>query len=327
MSKKKIIQKIILPCVFLILVLVAIFSGLRILESTVLSGERVPSETISSKTIVRNNIEYFPRQDITVVMVLGVDQFGPVQSSEYHKNSGSADMVMLLIFDEQSRECSVLHLNRDTMLDMPVLGIRGEYAGTYYGQLALAHTYGSGMEDSSENVKNALESYLHGVTVDYYVTMRMDAIPILNDAVGGVTVTVVDDFSKVNPSITKGEITLQGDQAIDFVRTRKDVGDQKNTARMDRQKEYIENFLKALSQKEKEDVHFVANVYDQVASYIVTDCSVETLNNMLNQYADFPIREVVSPVGESLVKDGYYEFHADEEALDALIVDLFYRPK
>lgn len=58
-------------------------------------------------------------------MVLGIDQFGPIQSSEYHKNSGAADMVMLLIFDNQKQACSVLHLNRDTMLEMPVVGIRG----------------------------------------------------------------------------------------------------------------------------------------------------------------------------------------------------------
>ena len=32
-------------------------------------------------------------------------------------------------------------------------GARGEYADTSYGQLALAHTYGSGLEDSCENVK------------------------------------------------------------------------------------------------------------------------------------------------------------------------------
>lgn len=327
MSKKEIIQKTIIVCVIFALVLAAIYAGIRMLEATVLSGEQVPAGATPSKTIIRNGVEYFPRQDITVVMVLGIDQFGPVQSSEYHKNSGAADMVMLLIFDEQNKNCSVLHLNRDTMLDMPAIGIRGEYAGTYYGQLALAHTYGSGLEDSSENVKKALEGYLHGVSIDYYFTMHMDAIPILNDAVGGVTVTVTDDFSEVNPSITMGEVTLQGDQVIDFVRTRKGVGDQKNTTRMDRQKEYIGNFLKAFRQKEGEDVNFLINVYDQISPYIVTDCSVETLNAMMKKYADFPIVEILSPVGESQVRDGYYEFHADEEALDKLLIDLFYQPK
>ena len=59
---------------------------------------------------------------------------------------------------------------------------------------------------------------------NYYISMNMDAIAILNDAVGGVTVNVTDDFSAVDPSITKGEVTLKGDQALTFIQTRKDVG-------------------------------------------------------------------------------------------------------
>lgn len=327
MSKKEKRQRIILICAMLVLIFVAIFSGLQILEATVLPGIVSPSEANPSKTITRDGVEYFPRQDITVVMVLGIDQHGPVQDSGYHKNPGAADMVMLLVFDETAKEYSVLQLNRDTMLDMNVLGIRGENAGTYYGQLALAHTYGSGLADSSVNVKNTLMNYIHGLTVDYYVTMNMDAIPIVNDAVGGVTVTVVDDFSEVNPSITKGEITLRGDQVLDFVQTRKNVGDQKNTTRMERQQEYMTSFLKTLKEKAKEDAELAVKLYDQVSPYMVTDCSAETLSSMLNRYMDYTMAEIISPEGESRVVDGYYEFYVDEDKFEDLIVEVFYKEK
>ena len=120
MSKKEKRQRIILICAMLVLIFVAIFSGLQILEATVLPGIVSSSETNPSKTITRDGVEYFPRQDITVVMVLGIDQYGPVQDSGYHKNPGAADMVMLLVFDETAKEYSVLQLNRDTMLEMTV---------------------------------------------------------------------------------------------------------------------------------------------------------------------------------------------------------------
>lgn len=327
MSKKEKRQRIILICAMLVLIFVAIFSGLQILEATVLPGIVSPSETNPSKTITRDGVEYFPRQDITVVMVLGIDQHGPVQDSGYHKNPGAADMVMLLVFDETAKEYSVLQLNRDTMLEMTVLGIRGENAGTYYGQLALAHTYGSGLADSSVNVKNTLMKHIHGLTVDYYVTMNMDAIPIVNDAVGGVTVTVVDDFSEVNPSITKGEITLRGDQVLDFVQTRKNVGDQKNTTRMERQQEYMTSFLKTLKEKAKEDAELAVKLYDQVSPYMVTDCSAETLSSMLNRYMDYTMAEIISPEGESRVVEGYYEFYVDEDKFEDLIIEVFYKEK
>lgn len=314
-------------CLLLALVAVGLFSGLKIFEAAVLFPGSENAGQVATKTITRDGVEYFPRQDITVVMVLGIDQPGPVQSSNYYRNKGSADSIMLLIFDETSKECSVLYLNRDTMVDMDVLGVKGEYAGTTNGQLALAHTYGNGLADSCENVKNTIMNYLHGLTIDYYVSMNMDAIPVLNDAVGGVTVTVVDDFSKVNPSITMGEVTLKGDQVIDFVRIRKDVGDQKNVTRMARQREYVTHFLEKLSRKEHENIDFLVNMYEQVAPYIVTDCSVETLSNLVSKYLDYGVKEVVSPEGENIVVDGHYEFHADEEALDELIVRLFYTQK
>ena len=327
MRKRKPFKDVFVLCILLVLVLVILYSGLRILESTVLHKTEEPVVQETTKTITRDGVDYFPRQDITVMMVLGIDQYGPVASSNYYRNKGAADSIMLLVFDETAQDCTVLYLNRDTMLAMDVLGVRGEYAGTTYGQVALAHTYGTGLEDSCQNVKNTLMNFLHGMTIDYYVAMNMDAIPILNDAVGGVTVTVTDDFSKVNPTITMGELTLQGDQVIDYVRTRKDVGDQKNLTRMERQKGYVDGFLQALMAKEQEDIDFAIGLYEQVAPYIVTDCSATTLSGMLDRYAQFTLKEVLTPEGENVIEDGHYAFYVDEAKLDALILELFYRTK
>ena len=323
----KAVKRIASFCILLILVFVMLYSGLRILESTVLRSEDTAAGAVPTKTITRNGVDYYPRQDITVMLVLGIDQSGPVESSNYYRNKGSADSVMLLVFDETNEECTVLYLNRDTMLDMDVLGVRGEYAGTTYGQLALAHTYGNGLEESSVNVKNTLTNFMHGLNIDYYVAMNMDAIPILNDAVGGVTVNVVDNFSQVDPEITLGEVTLKGEHVINYVRTRKDVGDQKNVTRMERQKEYVYGFLAALSEKEHEDVNFIIKLYDDVAPYLVSDCSVNTLSGMLERYVDFEIKEIVTPEGDNVIGEDYYEFYVNEEKLDELIVRLFYAPK
>ena len=327
MKKQKKSKGIISTCILLILVLVIGYSGLQILESTDWLDDELSAIGINRKTITRDGVDYFPRQDITVMMVLGIDLSGPVESSRYYRNDGEADTVMLLIFDETNKECSILNLNRDTMLDMDVLGVKGEYAGTNYGQLALAHTYGTGLEDSCKNTKNTLENFIHGLTIDYYVAMNMDALTILNDAVGGVEVTVVDDFSKVNPDITMGEFTLRGDQVLDYVRGRKNVGDQLNTSRMERQKEYAVNFLEALQTKAQEDGSFYLSTYDEVAPYIVTDCSAKSLSAMLERYEDFTIGQVVTPEGKNVRGEKNYEFYADEEKLDQLIVSLFYAPK
>ena len=320
------LKKILLVCVVLILVLVMLFSGLQILESTVLFDGQEQEDAAASRVIQRDGVSYYPRQDITVLMVMGIDEYGPVTPSESYNNTGEADMVALVIFDEKNESINVLSLNRDTMLEMPVLGIGGKPAGTSYGQLALAHTYGVGTEDSCENTVRAVSDFLYGITVDHYVAINMDAIKLLNDAVGGVTVNVTDDFSDVDPTIGMGEVTLTGEQALNFVRVRKDVGDQKNITRMQRQKDYMQGFIQALREKSGEET-FVLETYDAVDPYMVTDCTAKAFSAMLSEYEDYQLNEVVTPEGKNELGKQYFEFYADEEKLDSLILRLFYAPK
>ena len=313
-------------CVVLILVLAIVISGLHILESTVLFNGGEQSGSTQSKTIVRDGVAYFPRQDIKTMLVLGIDEDGPVKDSGSYNNKGEADMVSVVIFDEKNQRVDVLALNRDTMVNMPVLGIGGKQAGTTFGQLALSHTYGSGLEDSCENTRKTVSDLLYGISIDYYLAMNMDAISIMNDQVGGVTVEITEDFSRVDPSIGMGEVRLTGEQALNYVRIRKDVGDQMNLSRMDRHKAYMEGFLKALKQA-NQDEEFVFTAYDAVSPYIVTDCSAKVLSGMLSRYSDYTLGTVVTPEGENTLTETYYEFHADEEKLDEMILQLFYAPK
>lgn len=325
MSKRRNAKKAVFLCVILILVLGMIYSGLRILESTVFySGEEQP---IVSKTITRNGIDYFPRQDITVVMALGIDERGPVKSSASYRNYGESDAVILLILDQKDESYTVLCLNRDTMLDMPVLGIGGKRAGTFHGQLALSHTYGDGLEVSCENTRQTVSDFLGGITIDHYVAMNMDAIGIVNDAVGGVTVNVVDDFSLVDPSITMGTMKLNASQALTYVQSRHDVGNQLNISRMGRHEEYMKGLMTALRENLDASDSFVVDLYDQVDEYMVSDCSVNVISGLLERCADYTLKEIVSPEGENVLGEEYYEFYADEQKLDELILRLFYAPK
>lgn len=311
----------------LILVFVVIFSGLQILESTVLAPEQPADATVATKTITRKGVDYFPRQDITVFLILGIDEFGPVKDSKSYNNEGESDVVLLAIFDETAKTYNVLALNRDTMMDVPVLGLGGKFAGTYFEQLALAHTYGSGLQDSCENTKKAVSDFLNGIRIDYYLAMNMDAIGILNDAVGGVQVNVTDDFSLVDPTIQKGQMVLKGEQALHFVRLRKDVGIQLNIARMERQRAYMEAFVDALNNQVNQSASFVFDTYDKISPYLVSDCSVNTLSTLVNRFSEYELKEIVSPEGENRQGKAFMEFYVDEEKLDDLVIRLFYRKK
>lgn len=327
MKRRNKTRQLIYYAAVLLLVLILLYSGLRILEATILNSGSYGEPQIVSKTITRDGIDYYPRRDITVMMLLGVDQTGPVEDSGVFTNPGTSDAVMLLIFDEKNETWSILQLNRDTMMDIPVLGLGGKEAGTIFAQLALAHTYGSGLEDSCLNTRKAVSNFLGGISIDYYISANMDAVAIVNDAVGGVTVTVTDDFSDVDPTLTMGQVTLRGEQALSFVRDRQNVGDQKHVSRMERHREYMEGFTEALGEKLKEGTGFVVETYSAVAPYLVSDCPISSLTAMIERYQDYQFTGVITPEGQSTVGRQYYEFYADEQKLDELVIDLFYAPK
>ena len=324
--KRELLWKLLLFGLALVLVFLTLYSGLRILESTVLLAPR-EMEVRVRKTVTRDGIDYYPRQDITTVLVMGIDQSGPVQLSEQPNDGKPVDMAAVVIVDEKAKTCRVLNINRDTMLKMPMLNGEGREDGTFFGQLAYSHTYGRGGEDSCENTVKAVSNFLYGIKLDYYIAMNMDAVAIVNDAVGGVTVEVRDDFSAVDPSVPMGVTTLRGKQALSFVQSRGGVGDGLNLSRIERQKEYINRFADTFREKLQGSDTFLLKTYDQAAPYLVSDLPVNTLSAMMQRYEGYEIADAISLTGENRLGETYYEFYPDEAALEALILELFYAPK
>ena len=321
---RKGMMKVMFICAALILVLVILYSGLQILESTFFSHKQEEA-IIDSRWIIRDGVRYYPRQDIVVVLLMGIDREGVITGAESDQGH-TADMIALMVFDEKHENVELLLLNRDTMVMMNGIDSSGKKDGQYYRQLALSYAFGSGREDSCENVRNTVSHMLYGINIDHYVSMNMDGIAILNDAVGGVTVQVTDDFSNIDPSIDMGDFTLYGQQAVNFVRTRKGLGDQLNLSRIERHKDYFAGFVEALRNKMTDDSGFALSLFEEISPYIVTDCSVNTLIGMMERYSDYELVEIVSTEGENATGNKYMEFYLDEEKLDALILKLFYDP-
>lgn len=319
--------KVAIIIAILILVLVLIYSGLQILESTVLLPKVDPTEESTGKTIQRDEVSYYPRQDVTVVLLAGVDTQGPMMDSGSYNNPAEADFINLLLFDKAADAVDIIALNRDSMVDMPVLGLGGKPAGTRNAQLALAHTYGNGLEQSSRNLRSTVSSLLYGLEIDHYITINMDAIAILNDAVGGVTVEVTEDFSGVDPTIPKGTVKLNGTQAVSYIRTRHGVEDQMNLSRMERHKKYMAAFLKELKVKAKEDPYFLMTLFGDLEEYMVTDCDTTTMSNLADDFSEHEIGEIVTIKGENVKGEKYMEYYLDEEDLDRVILEYLYEPK
>ena len=131
---------------------------------------------------------WYARRDVETVLVMGVDKYAAQTSGDNYNQQQQADFLLLLVVDRTAGVCRVLPLNRDTMTEITALGLAGEQVGTFNGQLALSHTYGSGGLDSARNTGRAVSSLLYGVDIDHVMAFTMDAVPVINDAVGGVTI-------------------------------------------------------------------------------------------------------------------------------------------
>ena len=305
--------------------LAMLFSIAMIYQNSLKKSEVIDSS--NGKTIWNDGVAYFPRQDVRTLLLIGVDRDGPAVDSGSYNNNGMADVVMLVIFDDSAKQYQVLALNRDTMVDMPVLGIGGKKIGTDYAQIALSHSYGNGLSQSCENTLSTVSQLLNGFLIDNYMSMSMDVVRILTDAVGGVRVNVTDDFSQVDSTITTGELVLNGQQAINFVRLRHGVADQLNTSRMNRHEAYVNGFLEAFNKKVDGNASVAMDIYEEAAPYIVTDCSDRLLTDLFDRFIEYTLAETIIPEGENIQGEKYMEFYLDEQKFQQLVLDLLYKEK
>ena len=311
-------------CSILVLLILMVYGGLLVMETAVFSSK--DEQTITTKMIVRDGVKYYPRKNMTVVMLLGVDKEGKVVASTEPNHGYPVDMVTLLVFDEREENVKLLCINRDTMVEMPRLDEKGRVTGTRVAQLALSHSYGYGLEDSCVNTRTAVSNLLYDLYVDYYLAMNMDAVAILNDLVGGVTVNVTHDFSLVDPTIQLGEMKLKGNQALSYVQARQGVGDQLALSRVSRQKDYMEGFITAMKEKAEQNDTFILSAYEEVSDYVVTDMSISVISRLVEDYGAYQLEEAYILEGENVLVEDYYEYHVDEKALDELVLSLFYEP-
>lgn len=285
------------------------------------------SEEDERPTVALGGKWYALRENIETVLFIGLDKFQEeVEQEDGYRNLQQSDFLLLAVFDHDAKTCTALQIDRDTMAQIHILGLKGEDMGTFEGQLALSHTYGSGGNDSAKNTMRAVSDFLYGTEIDRYISFTMDAVTVLNDSMGGVAVKVLDDFSQIDPALIQGEtVTLQGEQALTYVRSRRDMQDSTNAARMVRQRQYLAA-LYAQTKRYSEDHSSLADLVLKLSPYIVSDCSAQQLYDLADNMANYDLTEIQTIQGESAPGEKFMEFRPDEEALVDQVIRLLYEP-
>ncbi len=278
-------------------------------------------------TVEHKGQSYMLKQDVETFLFLGLDKFSG-EDIESYNNDKRADFLMLLVVDNKNSSYTALHINRDTIAEMNILGVAGDKVGTAKKQIALAHTYGNGKEVSCRNAATAVSKLLLGAEIDHYLSVTMDAVPIYNDLVGGVELTVLDDFSGIDNTLIKDStVTLKGEQALTYVRSRYGMDDETNNNRMKRQKQYIEALYDKTQQSCKSNNNFIESAFLKLSEYIVSDTSANRLQTLMNKLSEYELTEILDIEGESVMGEKYMEFYPDADALKETAIKLFYTPE
>ena len=285
------------------------------------------TETEETETQEVDGVLYRRRKNLTSILVMGVDRDSDAESDSPFEG-GQADFQRLIVIDPDEGTVHQLKIDRDTLTEVTVLGFLGSPIGTQTMQISLAHGFGDGKEQSCEYAREAVEGLLNGENIDFYLAMNLDGITVLNDAVGGVTVTLEDDFSAHDPAMTKGTtLTLHGKQAEYYVRSRMDIGEGTNEARMVRQENYLNQLSSLLEGKIRQDKQFVTTLYEELTPYLVSDMAKGRLINEVWAARDYTLEDAIELTGEHQVaEDGFMEFHADEDSIQKAVLELFWEP-
>ena len=269
-----------------------------------------------------NSQWYLPKDNIDTILFIGIDRFGEIESTD---SSQQADFIVLAVIDHNSESIQFLQFNRDTLTEIYQTDIYGQDAGSIFAQLALSHTYGDTESLRCRNTVKAIENLLYGQNIAHYMSFTMDAVSHLNDAVGGVTITLTQDLTELAPSYTAGsEITLIGDAALDYVRARGGLEDNSNLARMERQREYMEGLLKSCSRLASQNTELPSDIVTDIAPYFFTDLTAHQLSRLYEKIGQYQISSILTLAGESVKGETYMEYHLDENAVRDMVIQLFY---
>ncbi|SFG41848.1 transcriptional attenuator, LytR family [Halobacillus alkaliphilus] len=154
------------------------------------------------------------------ILLLGVD--------ERENDVGRSDTMIVMTLDPNNNQMQMVSIPRDTRVE-----IAGDGRTT---RINHAYAYG-GSDMAVDTVENFLD-----IDLDYYIKVNMEGLSQLVNAVNGVTVENDRAFSAGGHSFKEGTIDLNGEEALAFVRMRKNdpSGD---LGRNERQRQVIQGII------------------------------------------------------------------------------------
>ncbi|MEU3900316.1 LCP family protein [Streptomyces sp. NPDC045251] len=228
-------------------------------------------------------------------LVIGSDTRSGEGNARYGRNDGTerSDTTILLHLAAGRDSATAVSLPRDLMVDVP--GCRrsdGKRSEPVFTQFNYAYEVGG----SACTIRTVEK--LTGIRIDHHVVVDFQGFKDMVDALDGVEVCLREPVNDEDAELRlpAGRVTLDGEQALGYVRARKSLGDGSDTDRMDRQ----QRFLGALVNKVQSNGVLLNPVklypvLDAATSSLMTDpdlASLRGLYDLVRGLRDIPTGRV-----------------------------------
>ncbi|MBR3606283.1 MAG: LCP family protein [Lachnospiraceae bacterium] len=298
------------------------------LNDTEVLEQEEPLELQEGQILVDGQV-YEYNKEIMTFLCMGVDSRAGISKEKTPGKAGQADAILMIVVNPKAEKIDVIAINRDTMTNIEIYDEAGVYLGEEKKQLALQYAYGDGREKSCVLMEEKISDLFYGIPIHGYGALDMQSIATLNDAVGGVEVTILEDMTKYRSQWQEGaKILLKGEDSLLYIREREEESGElgTNIARIERQKQYLLAYVEKLKSKIKEDITFPLTLYGKVDQHIVTSLKLDEITYLagtLTDY-DFKVENIRGIAGESAMGEKNEEFYPDEEKLKNLVIEIFY---
>ncbi|MDT0406764.1 LCP family protein [Streptomyces edwardsiae] len=229
------------------------------------------------------------------ILLIGSDTRSGQENARYGHDAGTerSDTVILLHLSTGRRSATAVSIPRDLMVDVPDCRRPGGSRSTpVFTMFNSAFSVGG----SACTIRTVEK--LTDIRIDHHVVVDFAGFKDMVDAVDGVEVCLrepVDD-KDAELRLPAGRVTLNGEQALGYVRARKTLGDGSDTSRMERQQRFLGALVNKVSGN---DVLLnpvkLYPVLDAATSSLTTDpglASLRSLYDLVRGLRDVPTEGV-----------------------------------
>jgi len=226
----------------------------------------------------------------TNILVLGID------TGEPYNRRPRSDTIMIYSIQPCKNRILEVSVPRDSRVQIPGHGVMNINRAFEIGGASL----------SEKTVEQLFNIRIHRVAVVDFAGFTK-----LIDAIGGITLNVEEEFNEkynVHPPLPTGRVTLNGQQALVYVRARRS-----DIERVQRQQQFVHALYEQIIAKKAYIT--LANFILNNPDVIVTNFSNSELLNMAknaNRYANYKL-ETVFLRGKAATIDGLSTWILDEE--------------